>query len=334
MFELGDAFKDHLTSHLNGELMISSLTSWTHSLLAVLSRAYSLTGEVSTEEIFISIMITSCFEDKEIYYVPDILRVGLGMDPSNHGGYYHEYVVNGPISGPGLAAIKLSELMQSMGSLWSETPDSDGWYKCYEEMINVFQAQRAGTFIDDQFEDCVRAVQGSILPAFVQQQIDLGAFKLMELYITAQFYCMRKHIWFGRLPNDLDPKWVAAMTETSTSGGLSEMQRNWCGGIIPRIHAAIQPRRTETFIKHSPDVQQTLFLVGHFGRTLMDYGKTLTASSPAVGTLGELSSDNLLGYLGVMVSLTNQTSDSKYWLSKGWKDPKVNYWVKFRARQS
>ena len=330
MYDLGEGLKSQLGFHLEAERGPSFFTSWTHSLLAVLSRARSLFENQDAKNIFITIMITSCFEDKEIYWVPDIYEFGYNMSGQNRG-YSCTYVVHGTISGPGLGTIRLSTLVNDMGFLWEEIPTTESWFDVSKDLTGAWSNQNdcdGHPRIDDRFQTCVKVVQETILPEFATQPIEYGTFKFMELYITAQFYCMRVHYWFHRIINDLSITWVQAMCEPPSPGELTGLQRSWGGGIIPKIHSALSPRRTR-HVRDFPDVQETLFLLGNFGRVLMDYGKTSMDPSTASGKPLDISQDDLVPYLGVMLELTFNASKDKYHLSEGWKDPGIDYWTPF-----
>ena len=328
MFDMGDNLKVYLKLHLDGNITSSNFSSWTHSLLTVLARAKEAATLEHADSIYISIMITSAFEDREIYYVPDIYQVGFQATVPAVQVRPHEFVVHGPIKGPGLATLPLSVWRNSLGTLWAEIPTCDTWDDCHNFASHAFRRELRQD-VDERFGICARTAQYRIMSQF--GVIDRGAFKFAQLYITAQLYCMRQHFWCTPALDTLNGRWFAAMTTDPLLVGLSETQRNWGGGLIPRIHEAIEPRHakpSELF----PDVRQTLFLLGHFGKTLMEYGKTFYKGGlGAAGDLAELSPDYILAYLGFMLIWDKKSYQyPAYWLSDGWKNSNIDYWKPFK----
>ena len=124
-----EVFNEMVHSHLNSrQRPLSYFSSWTHSPLLLLSQAKARARQWEPHEVNISIMITSRFKDKDIYHVPDILKVGLSQSESDHRTMYpHEYLVHGPVSGDGFLTISLPVFIRELGPLWDNLDELDYW---------------------------------------------------------------------------------------------------------------------------------------------------------------------------------------------------------------
>lgn len=250
MYEIPfDVFNKMVYSHLNSlHAPLSEFSSWTPSPLLVLSQGKDRAHQRGDpHEVNISIMITSCFEDKDIYHVPDILKVGLSQSESDEYMFPHEYLVHGPVNGRGFVTVPLPVYSENLGPVWDNLDEMSNWT---ESPIASFKRKAAGP-AEQELEGC-EEVAGLIVEMFATHQLDT---KFLELWLIVSFFCMRGRSWLNKHTKSFDAIFKKLLATRSMETFLVE-------------YALHKPPMRETavqLLKHAPylkDVLQAVRVMG------------------------------------------------------------------------